>query len=86
MAEISASLVMKLRQTTGAGLMDCKGALAETQGDFDKALEFLEIRKKSKAAKKADRIAAEGTVASYVHMGGRIGVLVEINCETDFAA
>jgi elongation factor Ts len=86
MAEIPASLVMKLRQETGAGLMDCKGALSETNGDFAKALEYLEIKKKSKAAKKAGRIAAEGQVASYVHTGGRIGVLVEINCETDFAA
>lgn len=86
MAEISASLVMQLRQATGAGMMDCKAALAEVSGDYNKAVEYLEVKKKSKAAKKAGRIAAEGQVASYVHMGGKIGVLVEINCETDFAA
>lgn len=83
---VDAKLVMKLRQATGAGIMDCKKALAENDGDFDKATEFLQIKKKAKAAKKADRIAAEGTVQSYIHMGGKIGVLVEINCETDFAA
>ena len=83
---VDAKLVMKLRQATGAGIMDCKKALAENDGDFDKAAEYLQIKKKAKAAKKADRIAAEGTVQSYIHMGGKIGVLVEINCETDFAA
>ena len=83
---VDAKLVMKLRQATGAGIMDCKKALAENDGDFDKASEYLQIKKKAKAAKKADRIAAEGTVQAYIHMGGKIGVLVEINCETDFAA
>jgi len=83
---VDAKLVMKLRQATGAGIMDCKKALSENDGDFDKAAEYLQIKKKAKAAKKADRIAAEGTVQSYIHMGGKIGVLVEINCETDFAA
>jgi elongation factor Ts len=83
---VDAKLVMKLRQATGAGIMDCKKALAENNEDFDKAAEYLQIKKKAKAAKKADRIAAEGTVKSYIHMGGKIGVLVEINCETDFAA
>ena len=86
MADISAKTVMKLRQATAAGIMDCKKALAEVGGDFDKAVEYLQVKKKAKAAKKADRIAAEGTVASYVHMGGKIGVLCEINSETDFAA
>ncbi len=86
MAEITASLVSQLRQATGAGMMDCKGALVECGGDYDKAVEYLEVKKIAKAAKKAGRIAAEGQVASYVHQGGKIGVLVEINCETDFAA
>ena len=83
---ISAKQVMALRQTTGAGIMDCKRALTDCNGDFDKAVELLQIKKKASAAKKATRIAAEGTVASYVHMGGRIGVLCEVNIETDFAA
>ncbi len=86
MAEITASLVAQLRQATGAGMMDCKSALVEVGGDYDKAVEYLEVKKKAKAAKKAGRIAAEGQVASYIHLGGKIGVLVEINCETDFAA
>ncbi|HIA03671.1 MAG TPA: translation elongation factor Ts [Myxococcales bacterium] len=86
MIQITASMVMELRKTTGAGMMDCKVALTENDGDFKKALEFLQIRKKATAAKKAGRIAAEGVVTSYIHMGGRIGVLCEINCETDFVA
>lgn len=86
MAEISAKDVMKLRQQTGAGIMDCKKALAENDGIFEKAVEYLQVKKIAKAAKKAGRIAAEGTVASYIHMGGKIGVLCEVNCETDFAA
>jgi len=77
---------MELRKATGAGMMDCKKALVENEGDFDKSVEYLQIKKKAKATKKAGRIAAEGQVASYVHMGGRIGVLCEINIETDFAA
>ena len=86
MTQITASMVMELRKTTGAGMMDCKVALTENDGDFKKALEFLQIKKKATAAKKAGRIAAEGVVTSYIHMGGRIGVLCEINCETDFVA
>jgi elongation factor Ts len=86
MADISAKDVMTLRQQTGAGIMDCKKALAESDGSFDKAVEYLQVKKIAKAAKKAGRIAAEGTVASYIHMGGKIGVLCEVNCETDFAA
>jgi elongation factor Ts len=83
--EISAQLVKDLREQTGAGMMDCKKALAETGGDFEKAKEFLQKKNKAIVDKKAGRIAAEGLVHSYVH-GGRIGVLVEVNCETDFAA
>lgn len=86
MTQITASMVMELRKTTGAGMMDCKVALTENDGDFKKALEYLQVKKKTTAAKKAGRIAAEGVVTSYIHMGGRIGVLCEINCETDFVA
>ncbi len=78
--------VAKLRASTGAGMMDCKKALTETNGDAEKAAAWLREKGISAAAKKADRIAAEGAVASYIHMGGKIGVLVEINCETDFVA
>ena len=78
--------VSKLRQTTGAGMMDCKKALTETNGNFDEAIKYLREKGIAAAAKKADRIAAEGAVGSYIHMGGKIGVLVEINCETDFVA
>ncbi len=78
--------VNKLRQATGVGMMDCKKALTETNGDFDKAVVYLREKGMAAAAKKADRIAAEGAVASYIHMGGKIGVLVEVNCETDFVA
>lgn len=77
---------MKLKNTTGAGILDCKKALEEANGNFDKAAEILREKGKANAAKKADRIAAEGIVASYIHMGGKIGVLLEVNCETDFAA
>lgn len=83
---ISAKAVMELRKMTGAGIMDCKKALTENDGDLDKAVEYLQVKKKSKAAKRAEKTAAEGTVASYIHMGGRIGVLCEVNIETDFAA
>jgi elongation factor Ts len=83
---ISASMVYELRKATGAGIMDCKTALAENDGNFDQAAEFLMVKKKAIAAKKQGRIAAEGLVSSYVHMGGKIGVLVEINSETDFVA
>lgn len=78
--------VNKLRQATGVGMMDCKKALTETDGDFEKAVVYLREKGMAAAAKKADRIAAEGAVTSYIHMGGKIGVLVEVNCETDFVA
>ncbi len=78
--------IVKLRKRTNAGMMDCKKALTECDGDLDKATEWLREKGKSAAAKKADRIAAEGLVYSYIHMGGKIGVLVEVNCETDFVA
>ena len=86
MAEISASMVKELRERTGAGMMDCKKALSETGGDIEKAIEFLREKGLAAAAKKAGRVAAEGIVEAYIHGGGRIGVLVEINCETDFVA
>ena len=86
MAEISAQLVKELREKTGAGMMDCKKALAETAGDFAKAEDHLRKKGLAAAAKKASRAATEGAVASYIHMGGKIGVLVEVNCETDFVA
>ena len=78
--------VAKLRASTGAGMMDCKKALTETNGDMEKATIWLREKGIAAAAKKSDRIAAEGIVASYIHMGGKIGVLVELNCETDFVA
>ena len=78
--------VMTLRQRTGAGMMDCKNALTETNGDMEKAIDYLRDQGIAKAAKKAGRIAAEGLVDSYIHMNGTIGVLVEVNCETDFVA
>ena len=78
--------IVKLRKRTNAGIMDCKNALTESDGDLDKATEWLREKGIAKAAKKADRIAAEGLVYSYIHMGGKIGVLEEINCETDFVA
>ena len=84
--EISASLVKELRERTGAGLMDCKGALKESGGDVDKALEYLRVKGLAKAQKKSSRATSEGTVVSYIHPGSRIGVLVEVNCETDFVA
>ncbi|NLL68184.1 MAG: translation elongation factor Ts [Clostridiaceae bacterium] len=84
--EISASMVKDLRDRTGAGMMDCKKALIETNGDLEKAAEYLREKGIAKAAKKAGRIASEGIVESYIHGGGRIGVLVEVNIETDFAA
>ncbi len=86
MAEITAALVKDLRERTGAGMMDCKKALAATNGDMEKAIDFLREKGLAAAAKKAGRIAAEGLVESYIHGGGRIGVLVEVNCETDFVA
>lgn len=86
MAEISAALVKELRERTGAGMMDCKKALAQCDGDMEKAIDFLREKGLAAAAKKEGRIAAEGLVESYIHGGGRIGVLVEVNCETDFVA
>lgn len=82
----TANDVMTLRQRTGAGMMDCKKALVETDGDMDKAVDYLREKGIAKAAKKAGRIAAEGIVDSYIHMGGKVGVLLEVNCETDFVA
>ena len=84
--EVSASMVKELREKSGAGMMDCKKALAETGGDMDKAFDFLRQKGLAAAAKKADRMASDGAVGAYVHAGGKIGVLVEINCETDFVA
>lgn len=83
---ISAEMVKELRERTGAGMMDCKKALIEKDGDLEKAIEYLREKGLAAAAKKAGRIAAEGVVDSYIHGGGRIGVLVEVNCETDFVA
>ncbi|TCW37357.1 translation elongation factor Ts [Laceyella sacchari] len=83
---ITAAMVKELREKTGAGMMDCKKALTETGGDMNKAIEYLREKGIAKAEKKSDRIAAEGIVESYIHAGGRIGVLVEVNCETDFVA
>ena len=83
---ITASMVKELRTRTGVGMMDCKQALTEANGDMEKAVDILREKGLSKAAKKAGRIAAEGIVGSYIHGNGRIGVLVEVNCETDFVA
>ncbi|MDE2781858.1 MAG: translation elongation factor Ts [Gemmatimonadota bacterium] len=84
--KISAKQVKELRDRTGAGMMDCKKALQETGGDTEAAIDLLRSKGEAKAAKRAGRSANEGTVASYIHHGGRIGVLVELNCETDFVA
>jgi elongation factor Ts len=86
MADISAELVKELRERTGAGFMDCKRALVEADGDLDKAAVVLREKGLAAAAKKADRDAREGLVSSYIHTGGRVGVLIEVNCETDFVA
>jgi elongation factor Ts len=86
MAEITAKLVKELREKTNAGMMDCKKALVENDGDIQKATEWLRQKGITSAEKKAGRVAAEGIVESYIHTGGRIGVLVEVNCETDFVA
>jgi elongation factor Ts len=85
-AEITAKLVQELREKSGAGMMDCKKMLTEAGGDLAKAEELLRKKGLTKAAGKAGRVATEGAVASYIHMGGKIGVLIEVNCETDFAA
>jgi elongation factor Ts len=84
--EVTATLIKDLRERTGAGMSDCKKALTEVAGDMDKAIDYLRTKGLAKAAKKAGREATEGAVVSYIHAGGRIGVLVEINCETDFVA
>ena len=86
MTEISAEAVKQLREQTGAGFMDCKRALQETGGDVEKAVALLRERGIAAAAKKSDRAAQEGLISSYIHTGGRVGVLIEVNCETDFVA
>src|SRR4029453_4994736 len=83
---VTPQMVKELRERTGAGMMDCKNALSETQGDMEQAIDLLRKKGLASAAKKAGRIAAEGVVGSYIHGGGKIGVLVEVNCETDFVA
>ena len=84
MAEVTATMIKDLRERTGAGMADCKKALVEVGGDVDKAIDYLRAKGLAKAAKKSGREATEGLVTSYIHGGGRIGVLVEVNCETDF--
>lgn len=83
---ITAELVKELRERSGAGMMDCKKALTETNGNIEKAIDYLREKGLAAAAKKASRVAAEGLVEAYIHMGGKIGVLLELNCETDFVA
>ena len=84
--QITAQMVKELRERTGAGMMDCKAALTETGGDMEKAVDTLRKKGLAAAAKRAGRVAADGVVGSYIHAGGKIGVLVEVNCETDFVA
>lgn len=84
--EISAEKVKELRTKTGAGMMDCKEALKASNGDFEKSIEYLRKKGLSAATKRSSKAAKEGTICSYIHMQGRIGVLVEVNCETDFVA
>ncbi len=86
MAKITSQLVKELRERTGAGMMDCKKALTETDGDMEKAIDYLREKGLASAAKKSGRIASEGLVDAYIHGEGRIGVLIEVNCETDFVA
>jgi elongation factor Ts len=86
MTTISATLVKQLREKTGAGMMDCKQALVECDADMDKAVDFLRKKGLATAQKRAGRAMTEGTVQSYIHMGGKLGVMVEVNCETDFVA
>ncbi|MDP4979495.1 MAG: translation elongation factor Ts [Desulfobacterales bacterium] len=86
MATISAELVKQLREKTGAGIMDCKKALAENTGDMEKAVDYLRKKGLATAAKRAGRAMSEGTIQSYIHMGGKLGVMVEVGCETDFVA
>jgi elongation factor Ts len=83
---VSAGDVKALRERTGAGIMDCKAALAEAQGDIDRAIEILRVKGQASAAKRSGRITTEGVVASYIHATGKVGVLVEVQCETDFVA
>ena len=86
MAEITAAMVKQLRDKTGAGMMECKAALTEANGDVEEATTLLRKRGLAQAAKRAGRATAQGTIGSYIHLGGRIGVLVEVNCESDFVA
>jgi len=86
MSEITAAMVKQLRDKTGSGMMDCKKALAENDGDMDKAIDFLRKKGLATAAKRAGRATTEGVVQPYVHTGGKLGVMVEVNCETDFVA
>ncbi len=86
MADISAAMVKTLREKTGAGIMDCKEALTSCDGDMEKAVDFLRKKGLATAAKRAGRATSEGTIQSYIHMGGKIGVMVEVDCETDFVA
>ena len=86
MATISAGMVKDLREKTGAGMMDCKQALAQSDGDMEKAVDFLRKKGLATAQKRAGRSMSQGVIQSYIHMGGKIGVLVEVNCETDFVA
>jgi elongation factor Ts len=86
MTTVPASQVQELRQRTGVGMMECKRALEEAQGDIDRAIDLLRLKGQAKAAKKAGRVANEGRVESYIHLGGKIGVLIELDCETDFVA
>ena len=86
MAEVTSAMVKELREKTGAGMMDCKKALLETGGEMEKAIDWLRTKGLATAGKKAGRSATEGAVGSYIHLGGKIGVLVEVNCETDFTA
>jgi elongation factor Ts len=86
MAEITAAAIKALREKTGAGMMDCKNAITEAEGNEERAIEILRERGLASAKKKEGRVAAEGVVGSYIHMGGKVGVLVEVNCETDFVA
>src|ERR671918_2094789 len=86
MTEITAAMVKQLRDRTGAGMMECKAALAEANGNMEEAVTLLRKRGLAQAAKRAGRATAQGTIGSYIHMGGKIGVLVEVNCESDFVA
>lgn len=84
--DITSAMVKDLREKTGAGMMDCKEALAASDGDFEKAIDYLRKKGMSAATKRSSKAAKDGTIATYVHMGGKIGVMVELNCETDFVA